>query len=169
MSTTDLTPDTINYLQHNLLPLHPNCDNTTSLKEEETQALRQTEAAEQANTTGVYVYALPHYLRYPYDPQDGRTLLKVGCSENSTVKRFLEQTRTTALPEEPVLLRIYAASDARAAEKKFHAVLAAFDHSKEVERTAGTEWFLTTVGHLDTLATAFGLPVDVVSDFGASD
>jgi hypothetical protein len=48
-----------------------------------------------------------HYLRFPYDQLSGRTLMKVGRSDRDVIKRFREQIRTTALPEEPVLLRIY--------------------------------------------------------------
>ena len=164
-----LSSDAVSYIQENLTRLEARADDRAELLEEEEQALRRTEAAERSKSPGVYVYALPHYLRYPFDPTEGRTLFKVGCTENSAVQRFLDQTRTTALPEEPVLLRIYSSSDAREMERRFHGLLTAFDHAKEVERTAGKEWFLTTLGHLDALAAAFELPIEVVTDFGADD
>lgn len=41
-----------------------------------------TEEAEVRELTGVYVYSLPHYLRYPYDPESGRTLVKIGRSDS---------------------------------------------------------------------------------------
>lgn len=169
IATADLSAEAVSFLQANQALLESLADNTASLKQEEEQALRATEAAERTRSPGVYVYALPHYLRYPYDPATGRTLLKVGYTENSAIQRFLDQTRTTALPEEPVLLRIYASENAQEMEKKFHSVLTAFDHSKEVERTAGKEWFLTTLGHLDAVASALGLPIDIVTDLGSDD
>lgn len=114
------------------------------------------------------MYALPHYLRYPLDPDTGRTLLKVGRSDSDVMKRFQEQTRTTALPEEPVLLRIYTTegADTAEAEGRFHRTLAAFDHSRNVSRMAGRECFLTTTRALDALADALGFPISVVNDDG---
>ena len=169
VATADLSAETVSYLQFNQALLEALADNSMSLKQEEEQALRATEAAERTRSPGVYVYALPHYLRYPYDPTTGRTLLKVGCTDNNAIQRFLDQTRTTALPEEPVLLRIYASDNAQEMEKSFHSVLTAFDHSKKVERAAGKEWFLTTLGHLDTVASALGLPMTIVTDLGSDD
>mgnify|MGYP006915353220 CR=1 FL=1 len=32
---------------------------------------------------GVYVFSYPHYLKHPVSPEDGRTLMKVGCSTGS--------------------------------------------------------------------------------------
>jgi hypothetical protein len=43
-------------------------------------AVEATLAAEATHGPGIYVYTLPHYLRHPYDPATGRTLLKVGHS-----------------------------------------------------------------------------------------
>ena len=80
------------------------------LDEEEQQASKQTQQAEARNEAGVYVYALPHYIRHPYDQASGRTLLKVGRSDSDVIVRFRSQARTTALPEEPILLRIYRTS-----------------------------------------------------------
>jgi hypothetical protein len=37
------------------------------LDEEAQRASEQTQQAEARNEVGVYVYALPHYIRYPYD------------------------------------------------------------------------------------------------------
>lgn len=56
---------------------------------------------------------LPHYIRHPYDQASGRTLLKVGRSDSDVIVRFRSQTRTTALPEEPILLRIYRTAETR--------------------------------------------------------
>ena len=79
---------------------------------EEQKLERRTRDAEEKAVPGVYVYALPHYLRYPIeisenDETDDRTLLKVGMSERDAINRFRQQRGITALPEAPVLLRIY--------------------------------------------------------------
>ena len=42
---------------------------------------------------------------------DDRTYLKVGMSENDAIKRFRQQRGSTALPEPPILLRIYVGSN----------------------------------------------------------
>lgn len=73
---------------------------------EEDEARDRTEQAEDTGQPGIYVYALPHYLRYPYDPERGHTLLKVGRSQVDVYQRSAQQKRTTALPEDPLRLRV---------------------------------------------------------------
>lgn len=116
-------------------------------------AQEQTQAAEARNDTGIYVYALPHYLRYPFEPDSGRTLMKVGRSDRDIIHRFRSQTRTTALPEEPILLRIYRTDGASAAltETYFHRLLDAVDHNRSVTRSAGREWFVTSTRFLSLI------------------
>jgi hypothetical protein len=125
-----------------------------------------TAQAEDAATAGIYVYTLPHYLRYPFEPESGHTLFKVGRTDRDSVQRFREQTRTTALPEDPVLLRVYPTStDSTAAtERQFHELLEAADHDRSTARTGGREWFLTSVRFLDAIAGALGLDVQRISD-----
>jgi hypothetical protein len=137
-----------------------------ALVQETEEARRQTAEAEESETTGIYVYSLPHYLRYPFDPESGRTLLKVGRSDRDVIRRLRDQTRTTALPEEPVLLRIYPTGDRETAvvESRIHKALRAFDHDRAVERMAGREWFLTTTQALDAVADLLGLGRITVND-----
>lgn len=132
----------------------------------------KTHAAEQRNDRGIYVYALPHYLRHPVDSVTGHTLLKVGRSDSDVIQRFQNQTRTTALPEEPILLRIYrTAPDEPTAEveSSFHRVLQSAAHSRSVARTAGREWFLTHTRFLDEIARLHGLAIEVVNEFDVAD
>ncbi len=137
---------------------------------EDLTAKELTEEAESRNEVGIYVYALPHYLRYPFEPKSGRTLMKVGRSDSDVIQRFKNQTRTTALPEEPVLLRIYpTVGDAAPIERKFHTTLEAADHDRSVARTAGREWFVTSTKFLDALARLMDLPVEVVNDAEVAD
>jgi hypothetical protein len=130
------------------------------------EARRATKAAEAQERSGIYVYALPHYLLYPYDPASGHTLFKVGRSDRDAIRRFREQTRTTALPEDPVLLRIYecGSEDTLPREREFHNLLEAADHSRSNARSGGTEWFLTSLRFLDTIAKTFGLKVNNVQE-----
>jgi hypothetical protein len=154
------------YLQSNLDELERRANDPARLDEEAQRASEQTEQAEARNEVGVYVYALPHYIRYPYDQASGRTLLKVGCSDRDVIMRFRSQTRTTALPEEPILLRIYRTSrDAAApAEATFHRLLDAADHSRTIGKSAGREWFLTHTRFLDEIGRTLGLPIDVINE-----
>lgn len=154
------------YLGANLEELERRANDADRREEEVQRAQVQTQQAEARNEMGIYVYALPHYLRYPFEPDSGRTLLKVGRSDSDVIVRFRNQTRTTALPEEPILLRIYRTPGAATAptENKFHRLLEAADHSRSVVRSAGREWFLTSTRFLEEIASVLGLPVDIVND-----
>jgi T5orf172 domain len=154
------------YLETNLDELERRASDPARLDEEGQRASEQTQQAEARNETGVYVYALPHYIRYPYDQATGRTLLKIGRSDSDVIVRFRNQTRTTALPEEPILLRIYRADGASAAsaEAAFHRLLDAADHSRTTGKSAGREWFLTHTRFLDEIARTLGLPIDHINE-----
>lgn len=133
---------------------------------EEGEARDRTAQAEESGRPGIYVYALPHYLRYPFDPERGHTLLKVGRSQVNVFQRTLQQSRTTALPEDPLLLRVYhtSAEDAPALERYFHTFLEDADHLRNRSTRPGREWFLTTTKFLDRLAMERCLTVEVVND-----
>jgi hypothetical protein len=132
-------------------------------------AVVATRAAEAANTPGIYVYTLPHYLRYPYEPETGRTLLKVGHSSVDAHYRASSQGRLTALPEDPILLRIYPVDESAQAERQFHAWLRDADHAGGRTRRAGSEWFVTSTKFLDRVARSLGLTIQVVTEFEAGD
>lgn len=154
------------YLETNLQELERRANDETARVVEVQRAKEQTQVAEARNEIGIYVYALPHYLRYPFEPDSGRTLMKVGRSDSDIIVRFRNQTRTTALPEEPILLRIYRTDGAAAApvESDFHRLLEAADHSRSVARSAGREWFVTSTRFLDEIARVLRLTVEVVND-----
>jgi hypothetical protein len=101
LKTPTLSADTRAYLQANLDELERRANDPTRLDEEAQLASEQTQQAEARNEVGVYVYALPHCIRHPYDHASGRTLLKVGCSDRDVIMRFRSQTRTTALRKNP--------------------------------------------------------------------
>jgi len=166
MKDHDFTPAARQVLDDRLASLQAKATDQGALAVEEKGAKEATAAVEQAGTPGVYVYALPHYLRHPFDEGSGRTLLKVGRAGNSVIDRFREQTRTTALPEDPVLLRVYPceAGESPARERFFHDLLEAADHHRSTARTGGTEWFLTSTKFLDAIAKSQNMEIIAVSD-----
>jgi hypothetical protein len=118
---------------------------------------------------GVYVYTFPTYLKVPakYDPE--RFWLKIGQTGRVVNKRVSEQLRSTAMPEDPVILRVYtdpngeavgSEVDYGALEKKFHKLLMSAGHSKTSARSGGTEWFATTLEFLDEIAETLELDIE---------
>jgi hypothetical protein len=118
---------------------------------------------------GVYVYTFPTYLKIPakYDPE--RFWLKIGQTGRVVNKRVSEQLRSTAMPEDPVILRVYTDPngeavgsdvDYAALEKKFHKLLMSAGHSKTSAKSGGTEWFATTLDFLDEIAETLELAIE---------
>lgn len=114
-------------------------------------------------TAGVYVYGLPWILAHP-DPETNRTLLKVGHSSVDIFNRVASQSRTTALPEDPMLLRVYPCDESARAEAQFHDRLTRAGHLRPDTTYAGKEWFLTNLDFLDGVAAELGLEVKVVNN-----
>lgn len=136
---------------------------------ESDEAIEKSKAAEAENIAGIYVYTLPHYVRYPYDGKTGRTLLKVGHSSVDALYRANSQTRVTSLPEDPWLLRIYPAGGSSQAERQFHGFLRDADHDGVRGTRTGAEWFLTSLKFLDRIATTLGLEMRIINDFAIDD
>jgi hypothetical protein len=138
--------------------------------EEVNKAVADTAEAESKNVPGIYVYTLPHYLKHRVDSDTGKTLLKVGHSARDAFYRAASQGRLTALPQDPILLRIYPAEDSAAREQVFHAWLEDADHQGARTRRGGTEWYVTSTKFLDRIAVSLGLEVQViVNDFEAGE
>ena len=140
-----------------------------AVQKEASEAVEKSKAAEDQNIPGIYVYTLPHYVRHPFDPKTGRTLLKVGHSSVDALYRATSQSRITSLPEDPWLLRIYPADGSAEVEKKFHAFLRDFDHQGVKGDRTGAEWFLTSLKALDRIALTLGLRVQIVNDFSIDE
>jgi len=159
---------TKSYLQAGLQEIDARKSDTKLQIRTQNQVAKASTELEKKSTPGVYVYSLMHYLTYPYDPESGRTLMKVGMSDRDVIRRFREQIRTTALPEEPILLRIYQASEVQSSlteiEKTFHNLLEAADHDRSNARTGGTEWFLTSLKFLDKIGDTLSLKVTTNQD-----
>ena len=165
LKRTAFSPEARAVLEERVASMEKTASAQEAIQVEDRQAREATATAEERGIPGIYVYSLPHYIRYPYDDASGRTLLKVGRADRNVVRRFREQTRTTALPEDPVLLRVYAceAADSNAKERLFHRLLEAADHDRSTARTGGTEWFLTSVRFLDEVASVLGLRIQDVA------
>ncbi len=133
------------------------------------EAVARSRAAEAENIPGIYVYTLPHDVRYPDDGKTGRTLLKVGHSSVDALYRATSQARVTSLPEDPWLLRIYPVDASSEAEKSVHAFLRAADHDGVRGGRLGAEWFLTSLKFLDFVAKSLRLEVRVINDFAIED
>jgi hypothetical protein len=146
-----------------------NVGNEAAAEHEIAEAVRATETAEALGTPGVYVYTLPHYLKYPVDSETGKTLLKVGHSSTDAYYRVNSQGRFTSLPEEPVLLRIYPADQSAEVERVFHEWLRMADHQGTRTRRAGSEWFLTSTKFLDHVASSLSLDIRVIVDSEVGD
>lgn len=166
LRTVNFSPATRQRLEERLAVLESRATDPNAQAAEEQQALAATKAAESHAEPGIYVYTLPHYLRYPYDPDRQHTLLKVGHSGSSVIQRFNSQKRETVLPEEPVLLRVYPTAELTSSEveRRFHALLDAADHLRRDGRVVGREWFLSTTKFLDEIAITLGLAVRKVFD-----
>ena len=171
-----LSKETLLELQDRADKYDLSLDDPAKWEEEEQKLEHQTSAAEEKAGPGIYVYTLPHYLRYPVEisKKDGtadRTLLKVGMSKKDAKKR-VEDQGITALPEPPILLRIYACSDGmeiEEVERKIHRHLASADHVRSSERGAGREWFLTHLKLLDSTAELLGLETHFSSENSDDD
>jgi hypothetical protein len=164
-----MSPDLTAALEKQEELLSDAASDPAAAKAESEEAVTKSKEAEAQNVPGVYVYTLPHYVRYPFDPKTGRTLLKVGHSSKSAHFRATSQARSTELPEDPWLLRIYPAEDSAEIEKKFHAFLRDADHHGVKGNRTGAEWFLTSPKFLDRIATTFGLSIKIINDFEIPD
>lgn len=138
------------------------------------EASQLSKASEELTQTveklgGVYVYTFPTYLMVPAKIDPERFWLKIGQTGRVVEKRVSDQLRSTAMPEDPVILRVYtdpkgdevgSEVDYAALEKKFHKLLMSAGHSKTSARSGGTEWFATTLEFLDEIAETLDLDIE---------
>lgn len=155
---SSFSPRTVDVLSARIHELEARLDSSETVELEDRTVREREQNVEALDVPGIYVYTLPHYYRHPLQPADGefnagKTLMKVGMSENDVIKRFRSQQRDTVLPEDPWLLRIYKCSaDIRETERSFHDFLRAADHRQQSGRSVGKEWFLTSLRFLDQIA-----------------
>lgn len=167
----DLSQDAISHLQA-LRQLVDSIEKDDEARAGEADQLNQdsevlTDTVEKLG--GVYVYTFPTYLMVPAKVDPERFWLKIGQTGRVVEKRVMDQLRSTAMPEDPVILRVYtdkksgpetASVDYAALEKKFHQLLISAGHSKTTSRSGGSEWFATTVEFLDQIALTLDLAIE---------
>ena len=130
----------------------------------------ETKVARDSGKPGIYVYTLPHYMKYPVkgvedidSDSNPRTYLKIGMS-NVDANLRIQQQVSTALPEPPLVLRRYVLREANAeyakVEARMHEHLNAADHNQNRRSGAGKEWFLTHLTFIDSTAQLLGLAID---------
>lgn len=158
------TPPAHQHLESLLSGLETIATDVNLAELERHEAAKRTSAAERLGLTGIYVYTMPHYLRYPWDPETGRTFFKVG---HSTMDVFSDASaeRSLPMPEDPILMRVYVTGDkpADAEEQHFREWMEAAGHVRG--RAHGNrEWYVTTMKFLDRVAMQRGLDITVVSD-----
>lgn len=165
------TPVARDHLESLLVGLENIATDVNLVERERHEAARKTQEAQTLGLTGIYVYTLPHYLRFPYDPDSGRTLFKVGHSTMDVYSGLAGEARTMVLPEDPVLLRVYVTGDNPSAveERNFHEWLEAADHGRSRSAKGNREWYLTTTKFLDRVARQRGLEIHVVSDLDGGE
>ncbi len=166
-----LSPDLLSGLEEQSVALEAAVQNPAKRIQEDEAAVLITAEVERQGEPGIYVYTLPHYMRYPYDPVTRKTLLKVGHSSRDAYYRAASQGRLTALPEDPVLLRVYPVEETRSreVEGKFHEWLRVADHARSDARRGGSEWFVTSLQFLDHVAGNLGISVRVVNEMSFID
>lgn len=159
-----LSPDATRYILDLKVESEQAADARQSAQIERASAT--TRNMEKHKVAGIYVYTLPHYLRYPFQPSNDpdssdKTLLKVGMSDVDARGRVRQQA-VTGLPEPPVLLRVFTCGDRPVIEVEatMHRLLGAFDHNPNRQRGAGKEWFLTSLQALDELASVLELTTE---------
>ena len=109
--------------------------------------------------SGVFVATYPHYWRHPYLAETNRRLLRLGSTVDGTWPQVLDQARAAGAPEDPVVIRVYAAPDPVAAERAFRRLLDSADHERAGAASGRRQWFVTTLEFLDEIAVALGLVI----------
>jgi hypothetical protein len=164
-----LSPELRRELEDQERALNAVTNDRLAQEREDESAADATRVAVSSGVPGIYVYTLPHYLRYPIDKDTGKTLLKVGHSSTDAFYRAGSQGRLTALPEDPILLRIYPTSDSAKVEREFHDWLGDADHARSDARRGGSEWFVTSTRFLDRIARSLSLDVQIVKNVEVGD
>lgn len=109
---------------------------------------------------GIYVYTFPTYFRTPAKQDPERVWFKVGKTVGAAGQRVRQQLRSTAMPEDPWIMRVYRRPemDVTEVETKFHDLLTAAG-SRTQARYGGQEWFATSLEFLDTIASTLNLVI----------
>lgn len=139
-----------------------NNEQAQHLEQSEFEASSEDLVADVERKGGVYVYTFKTYYSNPVKSDPERFWFKIGMTERVVDLRIADQTRSTAMPEDPWVLRVYRSESKSNAEieKLFHSMLEAAGHSRTDARHGGKEWFATNLEFLDGLAQIMNLEIE---------
>lgn len=155
------------YLKDLVTDLKSTALDEKAIRQSVLEAEKESKSLEKLLTTvtnAVYVYSYPTYLRVGTADDPELYWFKIGYTGSEVGSRILAQVRQTAMPEDPVIVRVYhkpgyASSEI---ESKFHQTLDAFrqQRSSSNSKKAGKEWFATDLERLDAIAKLLEMVVE---------
>jgi hypothetical protein len=162
-SNPEFSPDTREYLIHLRDALDDFASDEDAQQVENFEIEKTSQELEKSieELGGVYVYTFPTYFKNPIKSDPERYWLKIGRTEQIVEFRIASQTRQTAMPEDPWILRVYRSETiaVNELEQKFHKLLVSAGHSRTEARHGGKEWFATNLEFLDEAASLLGLQI----------
>lgn len=160
---SEFNPETKDYLLTLRAKLDEHAENTEAVLKEDSEIGAASEMLERTaeSLDGVYVYTFPTYYRTVQKSDPERFLYKIGKTNHSSEERIKEQQRSTNMPEDPWILRVYRSSTLTPIdiEKRFHSILVAAGHGRAPGKRAGREWFFTNLDFLDEIAEMLSLDI----------
>lgn len=169
---SNFSQESLQYLSILKNLLRENAEKISALKADQQELEERSDVlAKRAEnfSHAVYVYSYPTYIHFGTVGDPSLMWLKIGSTTSNVWKRILEQSRQTAMPEDPKLLRIYHAPNMNVfeIEKKFHETLDSFGHSRSStsQPRAGKEWFATSLAAVDQLAKILNLDIESEVEF----
>ena len=110
---------------------------------------------------GVYVFTLPSFYRAVQKTDPERFWFKIGKTERNTGKRVREIMRSTGLPEDPLILRVYThpIRTPKEIETEFHKLLISAGHYRAIGDQTGRDWFATNLDFLNAIASSLGCEI----------
>ncbi len=162
-----LSSELTKYLNELVVELKAKSLDETAIQQSSQEVEKGSKALEKllANiSNAIYVYSYPTYLRVGTVEDPELNWFKIGFTDGEVGTRVLSQARQTAMPEDPVIVRVYHKSgiSAQALESKFHQTLDAFKQSRSAQKNqrSGKEWFATDLERLDAIADLLDLTID---------
>ncbi len=154
---------TKDYLLSLRATLDEHAENAEAVQREDSEIGAASELLERTieSLDGVYVYTFPTYFHTVQKSDPERFLYKIGKTDHSSEGRIKEQQRSTNMPEDPWMLRVYRSSALSPIEieSRFHSILVAAGHGRAPGKRAGREWFFTNLDFLDRIAEMLNLEI----------